>query len=321
MERKMPNGISGVGATSAPEAGSFAGGLFSSPVTATIGMLLALIPPALPLPDMVPVPLPPPGRPLVIAHRGYSGIAPEHTLAAYDLAHEAGADYLEQDLQMTADGVLVVMHDATLDRTLRQPDGTPCTGPVIDHTLAELRDCDAGRWFNERNPELAKDEYLGLRVPTLEEVLERFGDSARYYIETKNPEEAPGMEEALIRLLGAHGFLGRDETPPRVIVQSFSAESLRKLRELEPGLFLVRLLDRLPSEELLQLLPAIADYAQAIGPHFSSVDETVVRAAHELGLAVHPYTVNDPAEMKRLRSIGVDGFFTDHTPRALDLLR
>lgn len=270
---------------------------------------------------MSPLPPSPTERPLVIAHRGYSGIAPEHTLAAYDLAHAAGADYLEQDLQMTSDGVLVVMHDATLDRTIRGPNGAACTGAVIDHTLAELRACDAGRWFNERYPALAREDYVGLRVPTLEEVLARFGDTTRYYIETKNPEDAPGMEEALIDLLRTHRLLDRDESPPRVIAQSFSEESLRKLRSLEPRLFLVRLLERMPSHELLAELPEIAIHAQAIGPHFSSVDAAVVRAAHRAGLLVHPYTVNEPAEMRRLRSLGIDGFFTDHTPLALDALR
>ncbi len=258
-------------------------------------------------------------RPLVIAHRGFSGIAPEHTIASYDLAHQAGADYLEQDLQMTSDGVLVVLHDATLDRTTRG-NATTCTGLVISRTFEEIRLCDAGRWFNEGNPALARDEYVGLRIPTLEEVLSRYGDSARYYIETKNPEEAPGMEEELLRLLREQGLLGRAEDPPRVIIQSFSPESLRKIRALEPGAFLVQLLGRMTSEEIQVRLPAIATYANGLGPHYSSVDEPLVHAARAAGLVVHPYTVNDPAEMRRLHEIGIDGFFTDQTEHALEVL-
>jgi glycerophosphoryl diester phosphodiesterase len=260
-----------------------------------------------------------PDRPLVIAHRGYSAIAPEHTITAYDLAHRAGADYLEQDLQLTSDGVLVVLHDATLDRTAR---GAPedCVGPVISRTLDEIRRCSAGAWFNERFPALARHSYAGLRIPTLDEVLSRYGDSARYYIETKNPEEAPGMEEELIRLLRRHGLLGRAEVPPRVIIQSFSPESLRKIRELVPDMFLVQLLEKAPSSELGGHLLGFAEYANGIGPHFSSVDEPLVGAAHALGLVVHPYTVNDPAEMRRLQVLGIDGFFTDQTARALEVV-
>lgn len=258
-------------------------------------------------------------RPLVIAHRGYSGIAPEHTIASYDLAHRAGADYLEQDLQMTSDGVLVVLHDATLDRTARA-NAAACTGPVISRTLEEIRRCDAGSWFNERHPAFAREEYVGLRIPTLDEVLSRYGASARYYIETKNPEEAPGMEEELLRLLREHDLLGRSEDPPRVIIQSFSPESLQKIRALQPGTFLVQLLERMTSDEIQVRLPEITGYANGLGPHFSSVDDPLVRAAHGAGLVVHPYTVNDPTEMRRLEGIGIDGFFTDQTERALEVL-
>ena len=86
-----------------------------------------------------------------IGHRGASGYAPEHTLAAYDLALGLGADYIEQDLQITSDGVLVVLHDATLDRTARGA-AENCTGLVSTKTLAQIKTCDVGRWFNDANP-------------------------------------------------------------------------------------------------------------------------------------------------------------------------
>src|SRR4051812_8979102 len=105
--------------------------------------------------------LPPPPAVAIIAHRGASGHAPEHTFAAYDRAVHFGADYLEQDLQVTADGELVVLHDATLDRT------TDGAGQVDEHTLAELRALDAGAWF--------APGFSGQRVPTLDEVLTRYG--------------------------------------------------------------------------------------------------------------------------------------------------
>jgi len=257
-----------------------------------------------------------PGGPVVIAHRGYSGVAPEHTLLAFDLAVEAEADYLEQDLQMTSDGVLVVLHDGTLDRTALGP-AEHCAGPVIEKTLAQIRRCDFGAWFNERNPHLANPVFDGAAVPALEELFVRYGRSVRYYIETKNPEDAPGMEEALVALLGRYRLLdATPESPPRVLVQSFSPESLRKLHSLEPSLPLVQLYGRMPAAEIVPQLREVAAYAVGIGPHFSSVNEDLVAAAHQAGLIVHPYTVNDPGEMSRLLAIGVDGFFTDQTSRA-----
>jgi glycerophosphoryl diester phosphodiesterase len=109
---------------------------------------------------------------LNIGHRGASGYAPEHTIPAYDLALRLGADYIEQDLQMTGDGVLVVLHDETLDRTARGS-GRDCAGPVITKTLEQIKTCDVGSWFNEAYPQYAKDGYVGLRICTLEENFQR----------------------------------------------------------------------------------------------------------------------------------------------------
>src|SRR5919199_3213688 len=108
-----------------------------------------------------------PDAPVVnIGHRGASGLAPEHTFASYDLALKLGADYIEQDLQMTKDGVLVVMHDKTLNRTATAPEGLParyCRGPVIKRTLEQIKQCDVGSWFNEEYPQHAKPGYVGLK--------------------------------------------------------------------------------------------------------------------------------------------------------------
>ena len=250
----------------------------------------------------------------VIAHRGYSGVAPEHTFAAWDRAVEAGAHYLELDLQMTADSVLVVVHDATLDRTARGPVES-CTGRVIEKTLAQLRECEVGSWFNEAFPALARPEYAGLRIPTLEEAFRRYL-SAWFYIETKNPREAPGMEEALLEMMDRYRMGPSNHRPYRVVVQSFSEESLRRMRALTSPhwgmLPLVQLFPRMTSQEIRARLPAVREYAKGIGPHFSSVDRELVVAAHAAGLVVHPYTVNAPEEKARLQALGVDGHFTDH---------
>jgi len=247
----------------------------------------------------------------VIAHRGASWYAPEHTYAAWDLALEMGADYLEQDLQMTADGVLVVMHDERLDRTARGPQPA-CSGPVIDHTLAQLCQCEVGSWFNEQHPDRVRADFVGLQIPTLQDVLSRYAGRARFYIETKNPEAAPGMEQALIRLLQEHDLLPGQSGAGAVIVQSFSPASLRRLHALEPELPLVQLAPaRESSTGIRELLDEVARYASGIGPEQDDVDAALVGAAHERGLLVHPYTIDRPSDMDRLLALGVDGMFTN----------
>lgn len=245
---------------------------------------------------------------LVIAHRGASGDAPEHTFAAYDLAIEQGADYLEQDLQLTADGVLVVLHDATLDRTARGP-AASCTGAVADKTLAQLEQCEVGSWFNETHPELADPAYVGLRIPTMEQVLDRYGDGVRYYIELKALEAGSGVEEQLVDLLARAGLLDLATTERPVIVQSFGPDVLRRIHALRPELPLVQLLFTTASPEAT--LDRAREYAVAIGPPSAGVDRALVEAAHGRCLEVHPYTVDDPGEMARLLDAGVDGLFTN----------
>jgi glycerophosphoryl diester phosphodiesterase len=254
----------------------------------------------------------------VIAHRGASGQAPEHTRAAYELALEMGADFLEPDLQMTRDGHLIAFHDPTLDRTARGP-GPVCTGPVSHRTLAQLRRCDVGSWFNRRFPERARPEFEGQRVVTLEELFRRWGDRVRWYPETKNPREAPGMEEALLQLMDRYQLRDAAVERRQVLIQSFSPESLLEIRSLDPDLPLVQLLsaDALQGRDLERMLTAIAGYARGVGPDRELVDAPFMAAARTAGLLVHPWTVNDPVEMDRLIALGVDGIFSDFP----DLLR
>ena len=252
----------------------------------------------------------PPPKPTLIAHRGASVLAPEHTFAAYDLAIEIGADYLEHDLQLTFDDVLVVLHDDTLDRTARGP-AENCSGAVAEKTLVQLETCDFGMWFTGRDP-AAGNRFGGQRIVSLDALFARYGTSVRYYIETKQPEKAPGMEAALVSLLAAHGLLPTNPRDRSVVVQSFSTESLRKLHALQPELPLVRLLDEgelgtAADTELAEL----SKIAVGIGPNHIDVDEDLVTSAHRHGLVVHPWTVNTRADMHRVLELGVDGVFTD----------
>jgi len=246
---------------------------------------------------------------IVIAHRGASGYAPEHTFASWDRAHALGADYLEQDLQLTRDGVLVVLHDETLDRTV-----SGARGRVIDTDHAAFRELDAGSWFNALHPERADAQFAHERVRTLDEVFARYVPlGANFYIETKKPEEAPGMEEALLALLDRYELREAAAREWRVLIQSFSESSLRKIRALDASLPLIRLLERgwRDAAAVDAQLADIAEYAVGIGPHWSDVDAAVIAAARAHCLEVHPYTVNDPALMQRLTELGVSGMFTD----------
>ncbi|WP_114570876.1 glycerophosphodiester phosphodiesterase [Exiguobacterium flavidum] len=256
-------------------------------------------------------------RILTIAHRGASGYAPEHTMAAYELAQlKLKADYIEIDLQMTKDGELIAMHDETVDRT------TNGTGEVKSMTLAEIKQLDAGSDFNAANPTYAKAEYAGAEVPTLEEVLDRFGKGANYYIETKSPEVYPGMEEKLHETLKSHGLVGKRNHEGQVLVQSFSEASLQKMRKIDPEVPLVQLLE---AKDMLLMtnerLDEIKSYAIGVGPSFKGVTAENARMVKEKGLLLHPYTVNEEPDMRRMLDLGVTGVFTNYVDRFEQVLK
>jgi glycerophosphoryl diester phosphodiesterase len=246
--------------------------------------------------------------PLAVGHRGASGTRPEHTFASYDRAIELGADYIEQDLQLTSDGVLVVMHDTTLNRTARG-DAANCTGPVDQHTLAQIKTCSAGSWFGA--------EYANEKIPTLEEVFQRYGKSVNYYIETKAPDSADHMEERLLAMLDKYGLREPAVSEWQVLIQSFSAASLQKVHAIDPRLPLIFL-----GNPSIAQLPDVAAFANGVGPSYTGagINAAWVAAAHAQCLMVHPYTVNDAAAMQRLLDYGVDGMFTNFVDRLNALL-
>ena len=273
------------------------------------------------------------GRKVSIAHRGASAYAPEHTVAAYELALEQGADYVEQDLQISRDGVLVCLHDLTLERTTdveeRFPDRATVidgrrTWPVAEFTLQELKTLDAGSWFGPG--------FRGERIPTFEEAIRLIRGRAGIYPETKGPEVygAKGfdMEALTLDVLLRNGLLAPDDAKAwRVVVQSFSAESLRRLRKAAPALpltFLISNLDPAADRWLSNSgLAEIRTFATGIGPQKTLVtrDASVVGRAHAAGLSVTPYTFRGTradaakvqAEMSQfLFKHDVDALFTDN---------
>jgi glycerophosphoryl diester phosphodiesterase len=206
---------------------------------------------------------------------------------------------------------LVVLHDETLDRTARGP-AHSCTGPARERTLAQLRECDFGSWFNDSFPDRARAEFAGARILTLDEVLERYAGAVGLYVETKNPGHGPGMEEALVALLARHGLAGDTVREGWLIVQSFSRASLRRVHELDQSIPLVQLYRRRVPSWLVQLrIRGVVRYAVGIGPSRVRTSARLVRAAHGRCLLVHPYTVNDSTEMRELLELGANGVFTD----------
>lgn len=264
----------------------------------------------------------------LIAHRGASAYAPENTLAAYQLAIRQGADYVEQDLQITKDGVLVCLHDLTLERTTDVarvfPDRFRTEGGarrwyVSDFTLAEVKRLDAGAW--------RASEFRGTRIPTWQEAIDLIRGKAGLYPETKAPEvygsRGFDMEKLVLDALHANG-LDRPGADPRtpVIIQSFSAQSLIKMTDgmgcRLPKLFLVGERDK-AAWTTPEALARVAKFAASLGPEKSLVraDPALVERAHRAGLSVTVWTLDgDRDEMDLyLRRFGVDALFTNNPDR------
>lgn len=297
-------------------------------------------------------------RPAVIAHRGASYWAPEATRAAYLLARELGADYLEVDLQRTRDQVLVAIHDRTPARVTDVAEVFPerAHAPVEDFAFAELRRLDAGAWFNEAFPDRARPSFRGLRILRLEDVLQIAEDrapTAGVYLELKRPRDFPGIEAQVLEVLERRGWMEREPDgrpqPPgpgdaghgraRVIFQSFDRSSLATLKRLAPGVPRVLLLGEraVHGSSWEALLDAAEEMATGVGPWGSrhargsqgSEDAPVERhvltwpwrigTAHRAGLLVHPWTVDDTWEMWMLRLSGADGLFTNRPARAVEV--
>jgi glycerophosphoryl diester phosphodiesterase len=272
---------------------------------------------------------------VLVAHRGASAYAPEHTLAAYRLAIAQQADYVEQDLAVTRDGVLICLHDESLERTTDVeavfPDRAsvdPATGTrrwlAVDFTLAEIKRLDAGSWFDPR--------FAGERIPTWDEAVAAVGTAAGLYPELKTPAlyRARGVDQTAL-FVAAVRRLGLATRQARLIVQSFDDEPLRTLAKELPALPRTLLVDVKAGPRWLSAegLREAARFATGLGPSKQLLvgRPDVVRAAHAAGLSVTPYTfttrgsansrfadVSD--EMRHyLFELGVDAVFTDNPDR------
>jgi glycerophosphoryl diester phosphodiesterase len=239
-------------------------------------------------------------RPIIIAHRGASGLAPENTMAAFRRAVDLGADWIELDVHQTMDQRLVVLHDFTLRRTARDP------RPVRAVSLARIRKLDAGAWWDKK--------YAGQRVPTLEEVLAFSRNRIGVQIELKRGSPFyPGIEKRLLELVDLYADVGR------VAVSSFDVGVLETLRGINSVVSLGLLTRNTRPREILNEAKSLKVSSIHVSSH--RVTKNILEQVHANGLPVYVYTVNRPSLMKRLLAMGVDGLFTNYPDRLRNLLR
>ncbi|MFD8914153.1 glycerophosphodiester phosphodiesterase [Streptomyces sp. NPDC059575] len=245
-------------------------------------------------------------QPMVIAHRGASAYAPENTLASIDKAAKLGFTWVENDVQRTKDGRLVVIHDDNLARTTDVEKVFPHRAPwkVKDFTAAEIARLDAGSWYSRA--------YTGTRVPTLEQYMRRVEHNhEKLLLEVKNPELYPGIEQQILKTLGNEGWLDRAHLK-RLIVQSFSADSVREVHRFKPAVTTALL-----GRPAVTRISGYARYVDLINPSHGTLSTSYVSTvhafigAHGKPLRVFAWTVNDAATARKVRAYGVDGVITN----------
>lgn len=242
--------------------------------------------------------------PLNLGHRGAAGEAPENTMASFDLAWRQGADGIEFDVQLSSDGIPMVIHDARLRRT------TSGSGWVWEHRASVLRRLDAGSWFNRRYRLRARERYAGARIPLLAEVLQWLkARQCRAFIEIK--DYRPG---AAVKVLQE---IERADIWKFAQVISFDLASLQEVRNLSGHARLG--LDF--SGRLLPIRRALALGAEALLPHWAIASRRLIRRAHGEGLQVICWTVNYPLHMRREILEGVDGIITNYPARLTQVLQ
>lgn len=248
-------------------------------------------------------------KPLVCGHRGACSQAPENTLVAFRKALEAEATWIEFDVQLSADGIPIILHDDTLERTtsLGQP-----VRPVALR-LDQLKELDAGSWFSP--------EFAGEKIPTLEEVLAEFGSSLGLNIEIKSSpgfEADNGLEQKIAALVRQY------KLADTALISSFDPFRLNSLNRHDPELRLAFLYDAKTLKNAPDLDPvALAKSLNAVALHppFEIIDEALVSQTRANNLAINTWTVNEIPDLQRMIELGVDMVITNYPDRLVKLLR
>jgi glycerophosphoryl diester phosphodiesterase len=248
-------------------------------------------------------------NPIVVAHRGASGYAPENTMAAIKKAITMGVDMIEIDVQLSKDKEVVLMHDLTVDRT------TNGKGKVRDLYLEEIKKLDAGKWFSS--------EFLGEKVPTLEEVIQAINGQCKLLIEVKRVKSKKlEIENKIVQLINKYNAYNW------CIVQSFETQVIKNIQELDKSIECHKLVTMNISVLPLHIdsrikTGTIYKYktVQSINPYFKMLNKRKVNKIHSRGQKIITWTVNEPEDMKRMIEMGVDGIITNYPDRLIQLLK
>ncbi|WP_156724114.1 glycerophosphodiester phosphodiesterase [Streptomyces apocyni] len=289
--------------------------MYVRPATATTAVLLGVGALVIPVSTAQANPATP-DTPLVVAHRGASAYAPENTIESLDKAADMGFRWAETDVQRTLDGKLVMMHDATLARTTNVEEVFPDRAPwrVADFTYAEIARLDAGSWFDTR--------YAGARVPTLKQYLHRVRyNHQKLVLEIKQPALYPGIEKNVLAVLRKTGWLDWHHVKSKLVVQSFSADSVKKVHAQRPDVK-TGFLGTPPVADL----PEYAKFAHQINSRHTTISADYVAAVQALKgplgkpLEVFTWTIDDAANARRAAGFGVDGIITNKPDVVRDAL-
>jgi glycerophosphoryl diester phosphodiesterase len=239
------------------------------------------------------------GRTLTFGHRGARAYAPMNTLPSFEMAAQMGAHGVEFDVRRSKDGMLVILHDPTIDGTSNG------NGAVADMTFAALRELDFGAWMGE--------QFAGAQIPTLDEVFELIGRRLLMNVEIKAEHLSGGGIEAQVA-----ATIARHNLADRILVSSFNPLTVRRCAKVMPHILRGLLVETETPFERARLLDTLQ--IQALHPYYPYIDDAYMAQARARGLAVNTWTVNDPADAVRLRDLGVGAVITDRPDVILEAL-
>ncbi|PPB48410.1 esterase [Arthrobacter pityocampae] len=239
---------------------------------------------------------------LLVGHRGAAGTAPENTVAAFKDGRAAGADFIEVDVQLSADGVPFLFHDDTPARTTNVEDVFPERDgdPITSFTWAELQQLDVGSYFDGR--------FIGEKIPHLDDAARVATRATGVYIEIKSPVNSPGIEELVAEELSAESAWRKLVGADKVQVLGFDESSNRRFAALAPEVPLQQLTGVVPGSEVLADWATVVD---SVGANYRGLTPADVIRVKEAGLVMGVYTVNSPEAVQAVADFGVDVVMTD----------
>lgn len=258
----------------------------------------------------------------IVAHKGASGMAPENTLAAFQKALDLEVDQIEMDVRLTKDNKIVVFHDATLERTMRDSLDNPIKGNLHDYTLAELKQYNVGMWFDPKDSVLANQ-----KIPTLKEALDLIDGKCKVLVEIKHMDH-PNYHNFAEKLVD---LIHREDGVDWIILQSYERDYLEEVHEADS---LVKTKAILVGEDSTPFLAFYietrmhmggrakeGDRLTALNPEWTTLSPRRVFRMHARGYKVYAYPVNERENMIKMLNAGVDGIITDYPNRAIELRR